>query len=153
MRSGHEQVPDGYRKVKATRARTARIYVENSPAHLVQGTMRMTTHNGMKARCGYVEIQVGEVMNHEDARFADFEHSGSGKGCCPRVLVRIAANCGHGRNAREVLQDVEVADVARMNDEVAATKRFERLGTEQPVCVRDEPNAEVGGRHGRPQRH
>jgi hypothetical protein len=63
----------------------------------------------------------------------------------PAPLVIVAANGGDRRDLGQPLQDGRIADVAGVNDEIAAAKRFDRLGPQQPVGIGDQSDAAPGG--------
>jgi anti-sigma factor RsiW len=73
---------------------------------------------------------------------ARLEERGVRERACPVADVVVAAHCGHRCDARELVEDRGVADVAGMHDEVAARERGHGLRAQEAVGVGDQPDPE-----------
>ena len=88
------------------------------------------------------------IVDDEDAHVADLEHRRLGYRRCPGAAIDIAAHRGDRREARQRGEDFGIADIAGMDDGVAAAQRRHGTGAELPVRVGDQPdNSGVAGWH------
>ena len=74
-----------------------------------------------------VQIQLCEIMYDIDKYLADVNYLRFSQPGSPSAVVVVAAHRGNGREFSKLLNDVQVADVARVDDEVAAAKNVHRL--------------------------
>ena len=85
---------------------------------------------------------IGDVMHQQglDAVKRQQQVIGdvAGPGC---LLVVVAPYHLHGGEGRQRCEDIGLADVARVQDEVAAVERRQRFWTEQAVGVRNKAEA------------
>lgn len=95
----------------------------------------------MEVGRGWVQVQLREVVNNVNGNLAKLQHLGLRKLGSPGSVVVVAAHRRNGGKLGELFDYSHVTNVARMNDEVATTKRLNCLGAEQPVGVGDQPHA------------
>jgi hypothetical protein len=79
------------------------------------------------------------------------EHRSVGQRGSPRLAIVVAPDRGDRCERCERMQNRSIADVAGMDDEVAAPQRFDRFRAEQSMGVRDQPNANSARRHQLPR--
>lgn len=102
--------------------------------------MRMTRDDDLEPRRCRVEIQLGQVVNDVDNRVAYLQHFGFADGRRPGTVVVVSPHRGDRRNFSKRSENVRVADVARVDDIVAAPQRLDRLGPQESMSVGDKTN-------------
>jgi hypothetical protein len=85
-----------------------------------------------------IEIQLGEVVDDVDEHVADTQDLGLADGGRPAAPVVIPAHGGERGDRGEVFQDGRVADVPRVDEDVAAAQERGGLGAEEPVGIGDD---------------
>lgn len=84
---------------------------------------------------------VGDVVDQQDLPAQDVEAQMIGDGCCPLCVDIIVASHDVQRgDGAELLDDVLAADVTGVDDLLAALKRRDGFGSEQPVGVGNHAN-------------
>ena len=58
----------------------------------------------------------------------------------PFSFVIVSAHCDDWRDGIEVIEDLLVSDVARVEDQLDAIKRLNCLRAYQPVSIGDDPD-------------
>jgi hypothetical protein len=87
-----------------------------------------------------IEVELGDVVEHIDGNTVYPKHLGLRDRFGPFTFVVVAT---HDRDWSEILERLNhsgVANVARVNDEIAAAKKLDRLGPQEAVSIRDESN-------------
>ena len=85
-----------------------------------------------------VPLQPAQFVDHIDLDPAHPQDGGLGNPTRPGPLVAVAPHRGHRGDGRQVIENGRVADVARVDDEVAAAQERLRLGPQQAVGVGDD---------------
>src|SRR4030095_2581249 len=122
-----------------------RVDVQHTVPFAYFRSMRMSGDDGVNTGRGGLQGQGVEVVQYVDERLAGTQHFGLAKRRCPNALVVVASHGRHRCNARQLLEDIGVADVAGVNDEVAAAHRVQGLGTQQSMRVRNQTDANFSG--------
>ena len=93
-------------------------------------------------------VQVERVPVVEDIEVyrSDLDYFGLGQVGCPGGCVHISANGMDGGDFGELIQDIWIADVAGMDDDLDALEGFEGFGAEEAVGVGEDAD-EMGRRH------
>jgi len=81
------------------------------------------------------------VVYNADAQVAELDGFNLAQRVGPVAEVVVAANRGDGSKQGELAQNPRVADVARVHDEIAPAQDIDRSGSQQPMRVRDDANA------------
>ena len=141
MGDGGPQFPSRNRQLEAAPAGTSRIHVKDPALLPDQRLVRVPRHDDANARGAWIRVQPGEVVNDEDAHFARLKDFGFPQLLRPRALVVVAANRSQWRQAAECFEDERVADVASVNDEIAALEERPGLRPQETVRVGDQADA------------
>ena len=80
------------------------------------------------------------LVDDVNADSADLDVRGDRKVRGPGGLVVIAADRECGSHVTQTIQQLWIADVARVNDDIGSAERRERLGPKQSVGIRDHPD-------------
>jgi hypothetical protein len=97
-----------------------------------------------------IDIKGGDVVKDVDEGFADLKDGRFGEHPGPVAAIDVAADGRDRGDARQVLQDRGITDVAGVNDEVAAAQRLDGFGAKKPMGVRDQANTKRRDRRGLP---
>lgn len=111
-------------------------------AFLNQWLMRVTRYDYMNARSVWLDINMGEIMDGIDEQRAYLQKLGLFKVLYPLTTITVAADGGKRRQISEFFQDGRVADIPRVDDEIAASQELPGLGPQKPVSVGNEAYAE-----------
>jgi GNAT superfamily N-acetyltransferase len=117
---GHDQTSHGDGELEAARPCAAGIEIEHARQLLVPGLMRMPEHNGGKSLAGQIDVDHAEIVQHENLQAFDLHGLPLRQPLRPGGTVDIAANGGHRCDPRQMCENVGVADIARMDDPIAA---------------------------------
>ena len=109
--------------------------------------MRVARNDHVEAGRNWIHIQLSEIVNDVNANLADVEDLCFTQRNGPSAIVVVAAYGGNGSELGKLLNYPGVADIARVNDEVAAAKDIQRLGAEHSMRVGDQSDAEPMTRH------
>ncbi len=101
----------------------------------------MARHDDLNA-CGVrLHVELREIVDCIDEDLADLNELGLAEARRPRPAVVVASHCGNRRDGRERLEHAGIAEVAAVNDAVAALEELDCLGTQETMCVRDKAYA------------
>jgi hypothetical protein len=107
-------------QAKAARASAARIDIEHSVATLDGWLVRVTGDNNMNACRRGLDVKLREIVNCVDACAFELEQLGLSQSISPGTSVIVATNGRDGRNGGELAEYLSSADIAAVDDEVAA---------------------------------
>ena len=141
--------PDGDRESEPPMTGGSRVHVEHTVALVDGGFVTVAVDNDAHARRGRVQVELlddvqeidegaGRSRRHLAGRMTqvdDFTLRQAGREF-PRV--RVAAHRANGCDLGEGIEDRGVADVPRMEDQVASGQCVQRLRADQAVGVGDE---------------
>lgn len=105
----------------------------------------MAADNGVEATSGRIESQCLHVVQHQDTPALEFHGTGIGKAARPLPFVIVSTHGVNRRDSVQFVQDLRLADVARVDDDAAAAQCIERFGPQQTVGVGDKTD-ELAGR-------
>lgn len=88
-----------------------------------------------------IEVELGQVVQDVDRDLVHPKRFGFGDRTRPAVPVVVAAHRGHGSERAQRLEQGGAADVAGVDDEVAAAQELERLRPQQAVGIGKKPDA------------
>lgn len=137
---GDDELTGGYGQFEAARAGAAGIEVKDAAARLLPGDMAMARDHDLDSGCLWFQIELREIVQHEDGNAGDLDEFGFGQFAGPRRLVDIAADGGNGRDGRELIEDFGSANVSGVNDALRSAQRLQCLRPKQAVSVRDDAN-------------
>src|ERR1700677_2789834 len=124
---------DGQRE--ATRPGAAGIHEQYATALLNPGLVGMPRDHRANARRGWLDAEPCEIMNGVDWEVSHPHQLGLVERLGPRAAI-VIASYGRDRSDRLQLgQDARVADVARMNDDIAPRQERFRLRSEKTVRI------------------
>ena len=106
-------------------------------------TMGVPGDDRGKSRRFGIEIEVGEIVKHENLQATDLDDLGQRQRACPRAGVDVASHGERRRDISEPSEDLRIADVAGVDDELRSVKRGHGLGPKQAVCVGDDADPQT----------
>ena len=109
--------------------------------------MRMAADYDAEAGRGRVEIQLVNVVKNVDPCRAGFNHRRLGQSGCPCGFVDIAPDGDHRSQHPQALENLRIAHVSGVDDEIGSCKRSQRLLAKQAVGVRDYADSADKPRH------
>ena len=107
----------------------------------------MTADDDLKTCGGRINIERSDVVNHADLHRTSLEDADLRNAHRPCVAVVVAANGRHGSNTGKCFEDARIADVARMDNEIAAAQRCQCFRPHQTMGVRHDAYTQVRGEH------
>jgi len=114
--------------------------MKHAIACIAQRPVRMAGDDGVPPAFMGGGQRLGVVYN-ADAQVAELDGFNLAQRVGPVAEVVVAANRGDGSKQGELAQNPRVADVARVHDEIAPAQDIDRSGSQQPMRVRDDANA------------
>lgn len=85
-----------------------------------------------------MDVEIVERMQHVDQVSAEIYGFGGGEVGAWTVRVNVSANRGDRCHRSQLLQNVDIADIARVEDVVDGSQGIERFGAKKAVCIRDD---------------
>ena len=128
--------PNG--QLEASRTGTNRIDVENPVALLDQRLVRVTRNDNTYARRIWPNVESREVVNCIYDHITCLNNFSFSQGLGPQAPVDIATHRGDWREPGQLLDDAGVANVAAMDDVVAAFEKSYCFRPEKAVSIGDE---------------
>ncbi len=104
----------------------------------------MPSDNDPKPCGGGVDRKLREVMQHIEDRVVDVENIVLRNLLGPCAAIIVTANGRHRRDCGQLIDNLRIADIPRMNDEVAATQVAYGCRSKQAMRVSDEADAISG---------
>jgi len=74
----------------------------------------------MNARCGGLNVEVREVVNGVEKELSDLQELGFIDLLCPPTFVVVSSDGGDGSDDSQFFKNAWIADIAGVDDEVAA---------------------------------
>src|SRR5262245_53679366 len=112
---------------KAARTCATGIDVDNSVATLDHRLVRVARHNHVNASGSRVYVELRKIVNSVEVGAIDFEELGFGERICPCASVVVAADCRNRREGGELGKYLSSADIAAVDDVLAASEKSQRL--------------------------
>lgn len=106
--------------------------------------MRMSRDNDAKPCGGRIDRKLCEVMQHIEQRVGCVEQIVLWDLLSPCAAIIVSANGGHRRDRGQLIDNLNIADIPRMNDEVAAMQIGYGFGSKQAMRVGDDADP-IGG--------
>jgi hypothetical protein len=125
-------------QAESARAGASRVDVQHPVALLDRGPVRVAGDDDLHARGDGLEVDLGKVVDHVDEDPAEAKELAFAQAGGPGAAIVVAA---HGRDrgdGAKGLQHRGVADVAAVDDVVAAPEEGEDFRTQQAVGVGNE---------------
>jgi hypothetical protein len=132
---GDFQQGEGHRQLKSTRPRTPRIQVEDSSVVVLAGLMGVAADDGAKAGGLRLEVEIVEIVEHEEMAAGGFHYRGERKFLRPGLRIHIAAHGKHRGDEFELRKNFGSAHVSRVKDELDTLESALRLRAEQAVSI------------------
>ena len=132
------------RQLEAARAGTSRIDVKQPIALLDNGLVGMAEDDDpdLGGQCG--EVKFRDIVDDMHVDAAEPDELAVLQPPRPLALVVVATHCGDRRDACQLFDDAWLADVAGMNDVVAAFEEGSDFGPQQSVRVRQQSDPQPG---------
>ncbi len=137
-----------HRQLEAPRTGAAWVDVENTLLRLDRRLMRVPEHNGREAGGSRIEIELRDVVKHPKHELTDLDCFRHGEVGRPGLGIDVAAHCNRGGNGAQLVDDIEISDVAGVDDEFRPTQRIKCLGSHEPMRIRDNANNYLAIIHG-----
>ena len=77
-------------------------------------------------------------MEHIEQEFANLDNLRRRKTRCPGTVVVVPSNDEGRGDATEIVDHAVIPDVPGMDDEIGPPEDTDSLGSNQPVCIRDD---------------
>ena len=100
----------------------------------------MAAHDDLNPGRGWIEVQLLDIVQDIDRRWASFYHRRRRPFGSPRSFVDIALDRDDRRQLPELGENFRLAYVTGVDNQFGASQRFERLIPQQSVGVRNEPD-------------
>src|SRR5262249_42322694 len=105
--------------------------------------VRMAEHHRRKAGRQRIEIEFGDVVKHVEHMCADLDDIGGWQARRPSSFVDIPADRERWDDEGKPIDDFGIADMARVDDEIAPLECAAGLRWEQPVRSGNHAEAEI----------
>jgi hypothetical protein len=129
-----------HRQFESTRPSASRIDEKRRAAAFDCWLVRMPGDDHVNAVESLRNVRY--VMNEMNRGCADMERQRFRQVIDPRTRVVITAARGDGRELVDRIEDSGIADIAGVNDVLAAAQSRERLGAHEVVGIGDDANAD-----------
>lgn len=139
----NDQAADGDGQFESPGAGTARIEEEDLLLELDLGDVTVAKDDGGESCRLRLQVKFGEYMEHVNGNAGDLEHVSDGQRTGPSAAIDIAAHRGYGSNFAQASQDLGVANVSSMNDEIGIAQAVEGFGPKQAMSVRDDADLQT----------
>ena len=126
---------DGDWEPEAPGAGPSGIEIEHAGALLARWRVRVSEYDGGKARSGGIDGELGQVVKHIQAELGKLHDLSFWKGGGPGLRVDIAPHGNHRGDGAQPIDDIGLANIACMDDQVRAAKRGEGLGPREAMCI------------------
>lgn len=103
--------------------------------------MAVSIDHRTESGCLRLEIKLIEVVQHINGNATDLNDLRLRQLLRPRSFVDVSANRGHGRNQRELLKDLRITHISRMDNPLRPAQGLDGFRANQPVCIGN--NADV----------
>src|SRR5579862_2739045 len=133
------------RQLEAPRSGAARVDVQHATALEHAWLMRVARYEHADSLRARFALQLRKIVYHVELDFLETDALAFRQQLRPRTLVVVAAHCRKGCDRRELLEHALRADVAGVNDVVAAAQKSAGLRPQQAVGVRDESKPQHAG--------
>jgi hypothetical protein len=88
--------------------------------------------------CMGMQVQLSEIVENIEGGVTCFHHPGEGQLLCPWVGIDIAADSKNWGDAFQPGQDIRVANVTCVDDQLHAAQGIFCLRTQQTMCIRND---------------
>ena len=100
----------------------------------------MSADDDVETRGGRIQVERMQIMKNVEKNFARF-----GNGCfwqrlSPFTLVHVSAHGDDGSKLAQRCENLRLAHIACVKNQLGSAKRLQRLRAQQAVSVRDQPN-------------
>jgi hypothetical protein len=138
----NEEFPHRYRKPEPYRARAAGIKIQHPVPRLLLRNVAVAVDDDRDSRGFGFEIELAEIMQNVEGGRAEFDQLNLVEFPCPRGFVEVAADCRHGRDPCQPVEDLAFSDIACVNDVVRSGERADGFGPKQAMRIGDytDPN-------------
>lgn len=102
----------------------------------------MTAHHHRSPDRTWIDVERRAIVDHKDLRTRDSHGGHRRQARGPRPAIVVAAHCRYRSKARQRCEDLRVANVAGMDDVIAAAQCALGLGAQETVRVRDQPDTD-----------
>ena len=126
---------DGQGEAAGTGA--ARVDIEAAFVPTGVGFMGVAGDHDLEAGDFGIEVELAEVVEHIDQDVLDADDFGGWQGSSPGLGVHVAADGHDRRDASKSIKDGGVANVASVDDSLAALQGGQSFGAKQTVGVGD----------------
>ena len=104
------------------------------------GLVRVAVNHRRETLRRRIDVQLREVVQDIETVRTRLDDLRQRQRLPPGAAIVVAAHGMRRRKLAQLLQDRRVADVARMDDEVATAKRIDRFGAQESVRIGDHPD-------------
>ena len=105
--------------------------------------MGMPADDGMKPRGLRHQVQLPHIMQYVETRRASVHDCRLGQLPRPPLRIHISAHGKHRREFLKLCQDLGLANVSRMHDQIHSGQRSRRLRPQETVCIGNGSNSHV----------
>ncbi len=123
------------------RTGTAWVQVEDAVAGLDAGLVGVAVDHDGDAGGFRLDVQVVQGVDHVEKLAVELHGFRGGESGAGAGVVDVAADCGHGRELAEGVEEGGVAQVTGVEDVVDATQGVESFGAEEAVGVGEDAYA------------
>lgn len=104
------------------------------------GFMRMSADDDIEACRRRIEVQFRQIVKYVDPMTSRFDHCCQREAGGPIRLINIASDSNNRCNRAKLIEDLRLADIAGMNDEMGTLQRGKRLRPHETVRIGDQTN-------------
>lgn len=99
--------------------------------------VRVAGDDDLDSGGNWIYVEFRKIVNHVDENPADFDQFRFRQRASPCARIFVTAHYRDRRNARQFFNDLGVADIAGVNDEITAAQEVNRLGPKKVMRIRN----------------
>jgi len=140
MQAGHR-----YGEGEPSGTGAPRVQKQDSVPVLDAGLVGVATDHGVEPRGPRIEVEVGHVVENVQIHFSHPDSLNDRKHLRPKTSIGVPPHRDHARDFPELFKDLRISNIARVDYQVRVLECRDRFGSQQPMCVRYNPNDMLSG--------
>ena len=133
-----------HRQVETSRSRASGVKVKYAVADFLHSLMRMAGDDGRNSGGSGIDVEVGDGVDEIEEVTCQLDQIGSGKFLTWAGGVNVPADRSHGSYTTQSIQDLNLANVSRVQDVIYVCEAGESFGTQEAVGIANDTDSHAG---------